>query len=162
MPQDLNPIFLIFMSYGLGVLLTEVIKLVGMYSWFDNRNFISDIWTKRLGVLILGWLIRHSFMGKFNPQLFYKGKAKVEALEQLKSNMTYAEVNHLMGFILLLLFSIFSLFYQYELWYVFFLLSVNIVFNLYLVFLQQYNKRRINKLLDRYVNKMSITATKRT
>lgn len=148
MPYDLNPIFLVFMSYGLGVLMTEMIKLARMYSWFENRDFISDVWTKRLGVLMLGWLIKHSFMGKFNPKLIYKGKAKVDVLEQLKSDMTYAEVNHLMGFFLLLLFSIFLLVWQYELWYVLFLIGVNVVFNLYLVFLQQYNKRRIDRILE--------------
>ena len=149
MYAELNPIFLIFLSYGVGVLFTELAKLIQVYPWFENRNYITDEWTKRLGVLKFGWLIRHSFMGGFNQKLRYSGKGKEDKLQQLKSDMTYAEVNHLFGFVLLLIFTLISPLFGFELWYVVLLIILNIIFNLYLVFLQQYNKRRIDRLIQK-------------
>lgn len=142
-----NPVFLIFTSYGLGILVTEVVKLFGGYHYFKNHNYISDQWTRRLGVLHFGWLIRHSFMGKFNTKLKYTGKAKQDTLEELKRDMTYAENNHLFAFFLLLPINFSMLFHPIPLWYIIFFFILNGVFNLYLVFLQQYNKRRIDRLL---------------
>lgn len=149
MYATLNPIFLIFSSYGLGVIITEfLLKPLSLYPRLQNHNYISDQLTKQLGVLKFGWLIRNSFMGLFNPNLKYKGKANLTTLQQLRSDMTYAEVNHLNGFILMLIFTLLSPLWGFELWYIVLLIFVNIIFNLYLVFLQQYNKRRINRIIE--------------
>jgi hypothetical protein len=143
-----NPVFLIFFSYAIGVWLTEIIKRIGLYKWFENHNYISDELTRQIGVLHFGWLIRHTFMGKFNKKLHVKGKANAETLQQLKRDMTYSEIGHLMAFGLLLIFNIAGLFWGLALWYLLLFFFINLVFNLYLVFLQQYNKRRISKILN--------------
>ena len=144
-----NPIFLIFISYALGALATGLVSSLGWVKYFDEHHYISDKWTKRLGVLHFGWLIRNSFMGFFNQKLKYEGKAKKEKLENLIHEMTLAEIGHLLGFIFLLIFNTILIFYGIEWWYLLILFLINIVFNLYLVFLQQYNKRRIRKILAR-------------
>jgi uncharacterized membrane protein len=87
-------------------------------------------------------------MGKFNKKLHVKGKANAETLQQLKRDMTYSEIGHLMAFGLLLIFNIAGLFWGLALWYLLLFFFINLVFNLYLVFLQQYNKRRISKILN--------------
>lgn len=144
-----NPLFLLFLSYGLGVLFTELVKLMGLYSRFENQDFIDEQWVKRIGVLHLGWLIRHSFLGMFNQKLKIHGKATLSDLIQLKSDMTYAEVNHLLAFILLLALNIIMLFLEIEVWYILLFFVINLIFNFYLVLLQQYNKRRIDLILKR-------------
>ncbi len=149
MPYELNPFFLIFLSYGIGTASTELVKFLGLYRYFEGQNYISDQLTQNLGVLYFGWLIRHSFMGGFNQKLKYQGKGQRAKLEQLKNDMTYAEVNHLIAFVLLLVASLFFPLWGASWWYVLALVPINIVFNLYLVFLQQYNKRRIDRILPR-------------
>ena len=144
-----NPLFLIFLSYGLGVLFTELIKLTGLYYKFDNQNYLDDLWTNRIGVLHLGWLIRHSFLGMFNQKLKIRGKVSINDLNQLRSDMTYAEVNHLTAFVLLFVLNIIMLFLEVTWWYILLFFVINLIFNLYLVLLQQYNKRRIDLLLNR-------------
>ena len=145
--ETFNPIFLIFTSYAIGVLGTELIKIIGVYKWFENHNYIGDKLTKRLGVLQFGWLIRNSFMGKFNQKLKFKGIFNKEKLDQLKYDMTYAENNHLIGFVLLQVLIGLLLVWGIELWQIVVNTILNIVFNLYLVFLQQFNKRRIDEIL---------------
>ena len=145
--ETFNPIFWIFTSYGLGVLGTGLIKLIGAYDWFENHNYIGDDLTKRIGVLRLGWLIRNSFLARFNPKLHYKGGLNQEKLVQLKKDMTYAENNHLLGFFFLQMVVIYLAFKRIEFWQIISYTILNVILNLYLVFLQQFNKRRINRIL---------------
>ena len=146
--NNFNPIFLVFGSYTLGIFGTGIIKLSRQYHRFENHNYIGDKLTKKLGVLKFGWLIRHSFMGLFNPKLKFKGKLNHEKLVQLKEDMTFAENSHLVGFVILQSLIILMAFWGIEIWEVVTYTIINIVFNLYLVFLQQYNKRRIDKILS--------------
>ncbi|MEL6655359.1 MAG: hypothetical protein AAFP77_02790 [Bacteroidota bacterium] len=148
MTATLNPITLVFASYGLGSMLGGLLSGLPFFAYFENRNYISDQLTKRLGVLLFGWLIRHSFMGWFNQKLHFKGKFDEASLQTLKKEMTYAEVNHLLAFVLLQLFVFIMPIFGLYWWYMILMTFVNIVFNMYLVLLQQYNKRRIDKILD--------------
>ena len=127
-----NPIFLILTSYALGVLGTFIIKKLGFYESFENHNYIGDILTKRLGVLKLGWLIRNSFLGKFNQKLKLSGRLNHERLIQLKKDMTFAENNHLIAFILLQTLIVFLAFKGIETWQIVSYTILNIIFNLYL------------------------------
>lgn len=151
--ETFNPVFLIFASYGIGVLGTGIIKLFGIYDWFENHNYIGDKATRKFGVLKLGWLIRNSFMGKFNQKLKFKGGLNQAKLKQLKVDMTFAENNHLIGFVLFQVLIFFLAFKRIEMWQILSYTILNIVFNLYLVFLQQFNKRRIDRLLKMKTNK---------
>jgi len=149
MIAELNPITLIFTSYGLGVLAVYLLKSLNLYAHFENQNYISDKLTQQLGVLKFGWLIKNTFMGKFNQKIKYHGIAKSKTLEELKTEMTAAEIGHLFGFITMLIATFVLIFWEIEWWYFFLLILLNIIFNLYLVLFQQYNKRRINRILKR-------------
>ena len=138
---------MIFVSYGAGVLGTGIIKLLGVYDYFENHNYIGDNLTEKLGVLKLGWLIRNSFLGKFNQKLKFKGGLNQEKLMQLKDDMTFAENNHLIGFVLLQVLIVILAYKRIKIWQILSYTILNIIFNLYLVFLQQFNKRRIDRIL---------------
>ena len=142
-----NPIFWIFVSYTIGAYLTTIIIHSSLNKYFLGKDYLSDIWTKRLGILHFGWLIRHSFMGIFNQKLKYKGKLNQERLSKLKHEMTLSEVGHLIAFYFLLLISILFIYLKVDWRYILVFFILNIIFNFYLVLLQQYNKRRIDKLL---------------
>ncbi len=148
MLEDFNPILWIFASYGLGALATGMLDRFGAKGWFENHNYLGDKLTKRIGVLHLGWLIRKSFMGKFNPNIKFKGGRNKAKLEQLKNEMTLAEMGHLIAFVLLQIFIVVLAFKGIETWQIVAYTILNFIFNLYLVFLQQFNKRRIDKLLN--------------
>ena len=145
--KNFNPILWIFASYLLGAMATSFIKSLKILSSFENHHYIEDKLTKKLGVLKLGWLIRHSFMGKINPNIKFKGKLNKERLEQLKHEMTLAETGHLIAFLFLQILIVTFLVLGVPFWQIIVYTILNIVFNLYLVFLQQFNKRRIDRLL---------------
>lgn len=144
-----NPVALIFISYGVGALLTSVLIKADLIHHFANRNYINDKWTKIIGVLLFGWLVKNTFMRLFNQKVYLKNNRDKESFETLIKEMTNAEVGHLIGFITLLFVNIYMLFININPIYVIAFGLINIVFNLYLVFLQQYNKRRITRLLNR-------------
>ena len=142
-----NPVALIFLSYTIGALLTSVLNATGLIRYFYNRNFISDKWTKNLGVLHFGWLVKNTFMRVFNNKVYLKNKRDKESLKMLIKESTNAEVGHLIGFVSLLIVNIYIFFAGDNFIYALVLMLINIIFNLYLVFLQQYNKRRVKRLL---------------
>ena len=119
MIAQFNPIAILFTSYGLGVLFVYLLKTFNFYHNFENKNYINNKLTQQLGVLKFGWLLKNTFMGKFNQNIKYKGKAKSETLEQLKIEMTAAEVGHLFGFITMLIATFVLLYYGIEWWYFF-------------------------------------------
>jgi len=143
-----NPILLVFGSYTAGIFGTWMLKSINLYSWFDNHNYISDNLTRRLGVLKFGWLIRHSFMGMFNPKLKFSGKLNKEKMIQLRDEMTLAEIGHLLAFVFLQALIFLLAYWNVETWQIVAYTISNIIFNLYLVFLQQFNKRRIDRILN--------------
>ena len=142
-----NPIFWIFISYTIGASFTQIVLQSKLRNQLINNHFLSNKWTKHIGVLHLGWLIRHSFMRIFNQKLVYKGKLNQEKLSKLHQEMTFAEVGHLLAFFFLLLINGLFIYLKLEFWYIILFFFLNIIFNFYLVLLQQYNKRRIEKLL---------------
>ena len=143
-----NPVALIFISYTIGALLTTALNSAGYIHYFSNSNYINDKWTKRLGVLHFGWLVKNTFMRLFNNKVYLKNKRDKESLETLIKESTNAEVGHLIGFVSLLIVNIYIFLLGDNLIYGIALMLINIVFNLYLVLLQQYNKRRVKRLLD--------------
>ena len=149
MPILYNPIALIFMSYGIGAMLTGVLKSVGLLDKLSHHNYISDGLTKKIGALHFGWLVKNSFMRFFNQNVYLKGKRDKATLEKLIDEMTQAEVGHLIGFLFVLIVNIYMLISGADILFVVGIFLANIVFNLYLVFIQQYNKRRIKRLLGR-------------
>ena len=142
-----NPIALLFMSYGIGASITGVIQHKTWFASISNYNWLNDKWTKYLGVLLLGKIIIATPLRLFNPKLYLKGRPKEKELLQLKQDMDGAEVGHLIGFIVLLILCIVYIFIEKSWKLILIIFLTNIILNLYLVFLQQYNKRRVNRLL---------------
>jgi len=87
-------------------------------------------------------------MGWFNKKLRLKPSSDIDTLKTLKREMGYAESGHLVAFYFLLIVNIVFIYFGLEWWYVSTFFFVNVVFNMYLVFLQQYNKRRIDKVIQ--------------
>ena len=145
-----NPIFWIFVSYAVGQIVADYLLNKQKVDWFENQNYLSDRHTKLLGILLLGWLIRHTFMGWFNKKLKLKPSASNDDLMTLKNEMTSAEAGHLVAFYFLLIVNLAFILYDLEWWYIVLFFLINVVFNMYLVLLQQYNKRRIDRLIKKY------------
>jgi len=142
-----NPIFWIFLSYAFGQIIADYLLKKKKVDWFENHNYIDDKLTKSLGILVFGWLVKNTFMGWFNKKLKLSAAAGIEDLQVLKREMTASEAGHLVAFYFLLIVNIVLVFMGLEWWYIIVFFIMNVIFNMYLVLLQQYNKRRIERIL---------------
>jgi hypothetical protein len=109
---------------------------------FLKNEKVNDI----IGLKAFKWIIIHSFFKYFNPKLSIKKRILVNELAVYRSEMTTAELNHLVAFAFMSIFILIKIFNGLYLFAIIMLL-VNILMNLYPSLLQQQNKRRI----DRYI-----------
>lgn len=133
----------------IGGALNEVVKKKTFYEKLSNFNFIrSELLNRLICLGFIKWLVYRTYWNKFNPKLKLKSKSNLNDMTLLRHEMTYAEIRHLIGFVLVMITSAILLFYKL---YAFtMILSLcNIIFNLYPSLLQQYNKRRIGCLIKR-------------
>ncbi|WP_175455641.1 glycosyl-4,4'-diaponeurosporenoate acyltransferase CrtO family protein [Winogradskyella thalassocola] len=102
--------------------------------------------SKILGLNSFGWIIKNSFFKVFNQNIKLKQRASREDLKQLRNEMVYAEIGHIIGFtfiIIIILIKLWSAQYMSAL----IMLVFNVIFNLYPALLQQHNKKRIDTIL---------------
>lgn len=135
-------ISLSFISWIFGLIFTWVLIKLNYLDKWSHLNFIenSNV-NKWMGVLLVKWIIQHSFFKLFNQKLH----AKPSDLATLRFEMTKAEIGHLAGFIFVMCFVIEPLVNQQYIQAT--LISIpNILLNLYPSLLQQFNKRRIDKI----------------
>jgi len=135
-----NPFALLFASYGIGAAIHSLFKNTAWYQRMISKNYLSDDWTKRLGVLLLGKIIIATPLRNFNKKLYIKGRPQKEELLQLKQDMDDAEMGHLFGFYVLVILCVVYIFLGKSWKLILAIFIINIILNLYLVFLQQYKQ----------------------
>lgn len=138
-----------FISWIVGLLVTAIIRKKSFFQEkLSNLNFIkSEPVNRIIGIGILKWLIKNTFIKIFNPNLKVKRNGGVDELVVLRHQMTVAEVGHLIGFVFVAVFAL-PLFYRADYLFALIMIIVNILMNLYPSLLQQQNKRRIDKLVS--------------
>lgn len=131
----------------IGLLINNMIKRQSYYEVVSNLNFVrNEKANSILGVRVLRYIIVNTFWGKFNPALTIKQGDK-ESLVRLRLEMTYAEISHLICFVLILLLLPVCYMLKIRPELIIPLFVCNIIFHLYPALLQQYNKRRLDRLI---------------
>lgn len=144
-----NPIAMLFLSFAFGAVMHGILSSQDWYKAYYNFNFLSDRTTKSIGVLWIEWLITNSPLRFFNQQLKIAGRPSKADLLKLRTVMTAAELSHLIAFVLIL-FVILYYFLMDKTWGLITLMTIlNVLFNGYTALTQQYNKRRLDKLIRR-------------
>lgn len=146
-------------SWIIGLTITALLSKTSFYNQkLAGLNFVaSERVNGILGLKLFKWIILHSFFKYFNPKLSIKKRILLSELGAYRSEMTKAEVGHLIAFVFMAIFIVIKIVNGL---YIFALvmLMVNIIMNLYPSLLQQQNKRRI----DRYfliMSKRSLAGT---
>jgi ABC-type protease/lipase transport system fused ATPase/permease subunit len=130
-----------------GMILIEVIKHMTFYKNLSNLNFIkSERLNKLIGLGFFKWIVKNTFFKYLNQKLKVSNKVKLSELNELRKDMTYAEITHLIGFVFTTVF-VFLKFIKGDHLFGLTILLVSIILNLYPALLQQLNKRRIDKFL---------------
>lgn len=134
-----------------GLLINNLIKNRDFYKRLSNFNFVRGEKANRyLGVLFFRQILVKSFWRHLNPTLKLTERLDREKLQSLRNEMTYAEISHLFAFLLVAALAVASKVCHYREQGIPALIVANIVFHLYPALVQQYNKRRIDKVRQRF------------
>lgn len=132
-----------------GILFSEVLRKTKYYKSLSNLNFLKNkALNKRIGLGVFKWIVKNTFFKYLNQKLKLKKKVEITELDELRKEMTYAEINHLIGFSFSTIFALIK-FSNGEYLFGLTIMIVNILLNLYPSLLQQENKRRIDIYIKR-------------
>lgn len=138
-----------FISWIVGMILNSILLKTEFYEKVSTLNFIANkSLNKKIGIGYFKWIVKNTFFKFINPKIKLENK-KVE-LTEVRKEMTFTEISHLIGFIFVTFFAIYKSF-THNLLFGLIIMIVNILMNLYPSLLQQENKRRIDKLMNRQI-----------
>jgi ABC-type bacteriocin/lantibiotic exporter with double-glycine peptidase domain len=136
-----------FISWLFAIMVNSVLIKFSCYSKLGYFNFIrGKQLNKILGIYAIKWILRNTFFKYFNQAI--KIEAKDADLNQLRDAMTGAEISHLIGFIFVMIFVVYMSISQ-SLLFGIIILVFNLLMNLYPSLLEQENKRRLDRLIQR-------------
>lgn len=136
-------------SWTVGMIINGMLVKTEYYQKLSNLNFIeSKTLNKNIGIEYFKWIVKNTFFKFFNQNI--KLKDRKTDLVEIRKEMTLAEISHLIAFIFVTFFAIYKGFSDNFLFGLVIML-VNILMNLYPSLLQQENKRRIDKLINRQI-----------
>lgn len=134
-------------SWTVGIVLNSVLVKTKYYDKISNLNFIpSSTLNKKIGLKQFKWVVKNTPFKFFNQSI--KLKNHTTDLIHIRNEMTIAETSHLIGFAFVTFFA----FYKglsHSFLFGFTIMIANTLMNLYPSLLQQENKRRIDKLIER-------------
>ncbi|MCU0444059.1 MAG: hypothetical protein MUE85_04020 [Microscillaceae bacterium] len=134
-------------SWMIGIIFNGIFGKTDFYKKLSNLNFIeSKSLNKNIGMKYFKWLVKNTFFKFLNQKI--KLEKKNDDLKNIRNEMTLAEISHLVGFMFVALWAIYFSF-RVNLLYGLTIMIPNIFLNLYPSLLQQENKRRIDKLINR-------------
>jgi len=136
-----------FISWIVGMILNALIKNTSYYIKLSNLNLInSDTLNKNIGLGIFKWIVKNTFFKYFNQKLKLNNKTEMNQLTELRKEMTFSEISHLIGFGFVTIFAL-AKFINGTYLFGLIIMIVNVLLNLYPSLLQQENKRRIDRLI---------------
>lgn len=136
-----------FISWIVGMLLNAILMKTAWYNNLSHIQFIKrKAVNKKIGLWYFKWIVKNTFFKFFNQKI--KAENQNIDLALLRHEMTLAEISHLIAFVFV---SIVAIIKGISINVVFglTLMGPNILMNLHPSLLQQENKRRIDKLIQR-------------
>jgi len=136
-----------FISWIVGMIINATLAKTEYYQKISNLNFIKSVaLNKNIGIKYFKWIVKNTFFKFFNQKI--KLENKKADLAEIRYEMTLSEISHLIGFVFVTIFAIYQGFNQSIVFGVTMMIP-NILMNLFPSLLQQENKRRIDKIMNR-------------
>ena len=134
-------------SWIVGMILNGILMKTEYYEKLSNLNFITNKKVNKLiGIKYFKWIVKNTFFKFFNQKIKVDNK-KTDLIE-IRNEMTLSEISHLIGFVFVAIFAVYKSF-TVNIVFGSSMMIGNILLNLYPSLLQQENKRRIDKLINR-------------
>lgn len=141
---------LAFLSWMVGLVFNSFLKKSDWYSSkLSHLNFIKKkSVTVFIGLKAFKWIVKNTFFKYLNQKLKLSSKAGIIELHELRKEMTFSEISHLIGFVFMSVFVVIKLL-DGNFLFAMVIMVVNLFMNLYPSLLQQENKRRIDAFIKR-------------
>ena len=138
-----------FISWLFAIFANSLLLKTSWYDKLSNLNFTrSKTVHKLLLIDVIKWVIKNTVFKYFNQSI--KIENRNTDLMELRNQMTQAEISHLIGFLLVMIIAIYkSITVSIVLGLV--IMFFNILMNLHPSLIQQENKRRLDRLIDRRI-----------
>lgn len=142
-----NPVAVMFLSFIIGMMGNAILSRLAVYETFRNRYLFSGLKPyERLGVLWYRNALLATPMRFFNTNIRFSANRDLAALNSVMSHMINAEIAHWVGFATMLAISCVAwAYFGFMMALAYFVL--NALGNLYPCLLQQYNRRRLTKVI---------------
>lgn len=129
----------------MGMILNSILMKTVYYDKLSNLNFIrsKDLYNK-IGLKPFKWIVKNTFFKFFNQKI--KLENQNDDLNEIRKEMTFSEISHLIGFTFVTIFAFYKIF-SVGLIFGLTMMIPNTLMNLYPSLLQQQNKRRIDSLI---------------
>lgn len=129
----------------MGMILNSILMKTVYYDKLSNLNFIrsKDLYNK-IGLKPFKWIVKNTFFKFFNQKI--KVENQNDDLNEIRKEMTFSEISHLIGFTFVTIFAFYKIF-SVGLIFGLTMMIPNSLMNLYPSLLQQQNKRRIDSLI---------------
>ena len=86
-----------FISWIVGMLLNAILMKSAYYDNLSNLNFIkSKHLNKKIGLKPFKWIVKNTFFKFFNQKI--KVENQNDDLTEIRKEMTFSEISHLIGF----------------------------------------------------------------
>jgi len=156
---DLHPIqivaetiFVSFFGMSIGGIITEGIKKHGVIEEYANLKFIkNDKVNDWIGLNIIKWFVTKTFWKHLNKNITFTNASGPERLKAVRFEMTKAEIGHLIAFIIHASCIITLIIVKANPQLIIWVSLANLFLNFYPTLLQQRNKARIDRILNRQV-----------
>ncbi len=143
-----NVILFMFLSFVVGVCVDPILRRVTDYEKLSTRYLFSDLAAyERLGVLWYRRFLLVTPVGSFNTSIHFDKNRDLEKLTEIRDHMATAEISHWVGFVVMLIMTVVAWWYRGAFIGLLYLLF-NLLGNVYPCLLQQYNKRRLERLIS--------------
>ena len=142
-----NPVAVMFFSFLFGMMGNTILRRMSIYERFSDRYLFSGSKPyERLGVLWYRKILLATPLRLFNPNIRFSTSRNLATLDSVMVHIKTAEVVHWVGFAAMLVLNFTAWWYvgnEMALAY----LSLNVFGNLYPCLLQQYNRRRLTRVI---------------
>ena len=138
----------LILGFTFGISMSFISWIVGMVfnGILMKTKYYEKVLNKRIGIKYFKLIVKNTFFKFFNQKI--KLEIKNADLTEIRREMTLSEISHLIGFVFVVIVAI----HKSITTGIIFGLTMkvpNILMNLYPSLLQQENKRRIDKILNR-------------
>lgn len=136
-----------FISWVVAIIGNSILLKTPLYAKLENLHFVRNKTVNQLLLVnFVKWIILNSFFKYFNQSI--KLSNQRSDLHALRREMTVAEVSHLIGFLFVTIIAIYKSAAVSPLMGVI-IMFFNLLMNLCPSLIQQDNKRRIDRLINR-------------